>query len=114
MERSVVWAICEVAARKSSTSTIERSASTTRKYVTAVTFTGTLSRVITSWTGIFSVTVRRLTRSMRSIAGTRITRPGPLKGDQSTDAEHHLALVLAQNSHRPAHQYYTQHRKSGD
>ena len=45
--------------------------------MTASTRTGTLSRVITSWGGTFNVTVRSEIRTMRSIAGTSSTRPGP-------------------------------------
>jgi len=32
---------------------------------------------MTSWAGIWSVTVRRLTRTIRSIAGSRKISPGP-------------------------------------
>ena len=54
-----------------------RFGSITRKYTTALTFTDTLSRVITSCGGTSSTTVRRLTRTIRSMgANTRIT-PGP-------------------------------------
>ena len=38
---------------------------------------GTLSRVMISWGGIDSVTVRRLTRTMRSSDGMRTWSPGP-------------------------------------
>src|SRR5215470_5033070 len=75
--RSVVCASCEVANRKLTTSTMARRGSTTRKYSTALTFTETLSRVITSCGGTSMVTVRRSTRSMRSTSGMRYTIPGP-------------------------------------
>ena len=40
---------------------------------------GTLSRVMTSCGGMFSVTVRRSTRTIRSITGISRIRPGPLR-----------------------------------
>src|SRR5687767_12866240 len=58
-------------------SMIEASASTTRKYATASTRAGTLSRVMTSCGGIVCVIVRRDTRTMRSAMGTSSTMPGP-------------------------------------
>src|SRR3954469_3557935 len=58
-------------------STTDASASTTRKYATASTRAGTLSRVITSCGGIACVIVRRVTRTMRSATGMSSTRPGP-------------------------------------
>src|SRR5215216_2253896 len=58
-------------------STTDASASTTRKYATASTRAGTLSRVITSCGGIVCVIVRRVTRTMRSAIGISSTRPGP-------------------------------------
>ena len=62
---------------KFSTSTIASFGSTMRKYATAFTFTGTLSFVITSCGGTFSVTVRRSTLTIRSTIGIRMMRPGP-------------------------------------
>src|SRR5215211_4971355 len=58
-------------------STTDASASTTRKYATASTRAGTLSRVITSCGGIVCVIVRSVTRTIRSATGTSSTRPGP-------------------------------------
>src|SRR4029079_2303650 len=58
-------------------STTDASASTTRKYATASTRAGTLSRVMTSCGGIVCVIVRRVTRTMRSAIGTSNARPGP-------------------------------------
>src|SRR5215211_4196540 len=55
----------------------DASASTTRKYATASTRAGTLSRVMTSCGGIVCVMVRRVTRTMRSAIGISSTRPGP-------------------------------------
>ena len=51
-----------------------------RKYATAFTRTGTLSFVITSCGGTFSVTVRRSTRTILSITGMSRKRPGPFGG----------------------------------
>ena len=62
---------------KFSTCTIASSGFTIRKYATAFTRTGTLSFVITSCGGMFSVIVRRSTRTMRSTTGIRMKRPGP-------------------------------------
>src|SRR5215207_6539871 len=58
-------------------STTDASASTTRKYATASTRAGTLSRVITSCGGIVCVIVRSVTLTMRSAIGMSSTRPGP-------------------------------------
>src|SRR3954471_15347432 len=58
-------------------STTDASASTTRKYATASTRAGTLSRVITSCGGIVCVIVRSVTRTIRSAIGISSTRPGP-------------------------------------
>src|SRR5215217_3812694 len=55
----------------------DASASTTRKYATASTRAGTLSRVITSCGGIVWVIVRNVTLTMRSAIGISSTRPGP-------------------------------------
>src|SRR3990172_8199454 len=55
----------------------EARGSTTRKYTTALTFTVTLSRVITSWGGTSRTTVRRLTRIIRSMGQATMMRPGP-------------------------------------
>ena len=60
------WAIWDVAARYRSTSTTERIGSTTRKYATALTLAGTLSRVMRSWGGMSKVTVRRSTPRSRA------------------------------------------------
>ena len=54
-----------------------------RKYATAFTRTGTLSFVITSCGGTFSVTVRRSTRTILSMIGMSRKRPGPFGGDFS-------------------------------
>jgi hypothetical protein len=59
--RSVVCAICDVATMKFSMCTIAAFGSTMRKYATALTRAGTLSFVITSCGGMFSVIVRRST-----------------------------------------------------
>ena len=61
---------------------------------------GTLSRVMISCAGISSVTVRRLTRTMRSIAGIRKISPGPALAGHAAEAEDDAALVLAQDAHR--------------
>ena len=67
-----------------------------RKYATALTRTGTLSFVITSCGGTFSVTVRRSTFTMRSTIGIRRKMPGPFGVRQEPpEAEDHAALVLA-------------------
>ena len=50
------------------------------KYATALTRTGTLSFVITSCGGTFSVTVRRSTLTFLSMMGRRKIRPGPFGG----------------------------------
>jgi hypothetical protein len=76
-DRSVVCAICEVAAMKFSTCTIAACGSMIRKYATAFTRAGTLSLVMTSCGGMFSVIVRRSTRTIRSTIGIRMNRPGP-------------------------------------
>src|SRR6266852_4494306 len=52
-------------------------ASRTRKKITALTLTDTLSRVITSWGGTSMVMVRRLTFTILSMNGISSTRPGP-------------------------------------
>src|SRR5512135_2479737 len=52
--------------------------SMTRRYTTALTFTDTLSREITSWVGTSSTTVRRSTRTACWMIGTMMTSPGPL------------------------------------
>src|ERR1700735_2397745 len=56
------------------------SRSTTRKYSTALTFTVTLSLVITSCGGMSSVTVRRSIRAIRSSTGITKITPGPRYG----------------------------------
>src|SRR5207302_9898792 len=76
--RSVVCDISEVALRKFSTFTTEACGSTTRKYTTASTVTGTLSRVITSCFSTLMVTTRKSIRTMRSTIGMRKINPGPL------------------------------------
>src|SRR4051812_4453152 len=76
-ERSVVCAFCEVATMKFSTCTIASCGATMRKYATAFTRTGTLSLVITSCGGMFSVIVRRSTFTIRSTIGISRNRPGP-------------------------------------
>jgi hypothetical protein len=85
-----------------STSTTDLTGSMTRKYATALTLAGTLSRVITSWGGISKVTVRRSTRTIRSTSGTSSTTPGPLAPTRRPEAEDDGALVLAQDAHRGA------------
>ena len=77
-----------------------RSGSTTRKYATAFTRTGTLSRVMTSCGGTTSVIVRSSTCTMRSMIGMSRKRPGPFGcAEQPAEPEHHPALVLAQHPH---------------
>src|SRR5882724_6799549 len=76
-DRSVVCAFCEVATMKFSTCTIASFGATMRKYATALTRTGTLSFVITSCGGMFSVIVRRSTFTMRSTTGMSRKSPGP-------------------------------------
>ncbi len=82
-ERSVVCAICDVATMKFSMFTIAAFGSTIRKYATALTRAGTLSFVITSCGGMFSVIVRRSTRTIRSTTGISRNRPGPFGGSSS-------------------------------
>src|SRR3546814_9992824 len=50
----------------------------TRKYRTALTFTETLSREMTSWLGTSMVTTRKSTRTICCTTGTTKIRPGPL------------------------------------
>src|SRR5262245_51919445 len=76
-DRRVVCEIWEVAAMKFSTCTIAAFGSMIRKYATALTLTGTLSFVITSCGGMFSVIVRRSTLTIRSTIGIRKNSPGP-------------------------------------
>ncbi len=67
-----------------------------RKYATALTRTGTLSFVITSCGGTFSVTVRRSTFTIRSTIGISRKMPGPFGvRQQPAEAEDHAPLVLA-------------------
>src|SRR6266436_1603011 len=75
--RNVVCDISEVALRKFSTFTTEACGSTTRKYTTASTVTGTLSRVITSCFSTLIVTTRKSIRTIRSTMGMRKINPGP-------------------------------------
>ncbi len=63
---------------------------------------GTLSRVITSCGGMFSVTVRRSTLTMRSTKRDQEDQPRALLGDQPAEPEDHAALVLAQDPNRGA------------
>src|SRR3982750_867812 len=65
---------------KFSTCTIASFGWTIRKYATAFTRAGTLSFVITSCGGMFSVIVRRSTFTIRSTIGVRKKRPGPFGG----------------------------------
>ena len=100
-ERSVVCAFCEVATMKFSTCTIASFGSTIRKYATAFTRTGTLSFVMTSCGGMFSVIVRRSTFTIRSTIGIRRKRPGPFgSGEQPAEPEDDPALVLARDLDR--------------
>src|SRR5947199_6406466 len=62
---------------KFSTWTIASFGATMRKYATAFTRAGTLSFVITSCGGMFSVIVRRSTFTIRSTTGMSRKRPGP-------------------------------------
>src|SRR5712692_8337463 len=62
---------------KFSTCTIASFGATIRKYATAFTRAGTLSFVITSCGGMFSVIVRRSTLTIRSMIGISRKRPGP-------------------------------------
>src|SRR5438093_4577713 len=75
--RNVVCDISEVALRKFSTFTTAACGSTTRKYTTASTVTGTLSRVITSCRSTLMVTTRKSIRTIRSTIGMRKISPGP-------------------------------------
>src|ERR687893_1102947 len=74
----VVWLIWLVASTWFSTSMTLLFGSTTRKYTTAFTLAGTLSRVITSWGGTSMVTVLRSILTMLSMNGSRMKSPGPL------------------------------------
>src|SRR5947199_2387833 len=68
---------------KFSICTIASFGATIRKYATAFTRTGTLSLVITSCGGMFSVIVRRSTRTIGSTTGIRMKRPGPFGSGSS-------------------------------
>ena len=68
---------------KFSTCTIASSGLTIRKYATAFTRAGTLSFVITSCGGMFSVIVRRSTLTIRSTIGISRKRPGPFGAGSS-------------------------------
>ncbi len=86
---------------KFSTCTIASFGSTMRKYATAFTRTGTLSFVITSCGGMFSVIVRRSTLTIRSTIGISRKRPGPFgSGKQPAEPEDDAALVLARDLDR--------------
>ena len=52
--------------------------STTRKKITALTLTDTLSLVMTSWVGTSIVIVWRFTRIIRCRTGITMMTPGPL------------------------------------
>jgi len=69
--------------------------STTRKYNTALTFTETLSREITSWLGTSSTRVRRSTRTICWMPGTTTRASGGLEAHQQ---EHHATFVLAKDA----------------
>ncbi len=66
-----------VASKGFATWMIARAGSTMRKYTTALTFTDTLSREMTSCVGTSSTTTRRSTLTMRCTSGMRMMRPGP-------------------------------------
>src|SRR6478672_6308613 len=68
---------------KFSICTIASFGATMRKYATALTRTGTLSFVMTSCGGMFSVIVRRSTLTMRSTIGMRMKSPGPFGSGSS-------------------------------
>src|SRR5690625_4538169 len=76
-ERRVVWANCEVATAWFSTAITDLIGSDTLNMTTALTRAVTLSRVMTSWGGMVSVTTRRSTGTSVSSSGSRITIPGP-------------------------------------
>ena len=75
--RKVVCASWLVAIRKFSTWMMALCGSITRKNTTALTFTETLSREITSCGGTSMVTMRRSTRTIFWMPGMRSTSPGP-------------------------------------
>ncbi|MNC94481.1 hypothetical protein D3C83_113460 [compost metagenome] len=73
--------VCEswlVASLKFATWMMASWGSTTRKYTTALTFTETLSRVITSCGGTSNTTMRRSTRTICWTPGTMMISPGPI------------------------------------
>jgi len=73
-----------------------------------LTFTETLSRVITSCGGTSIVIVRRLTFTILSMNGIRSTRPGPVPSPpglkialvRRPKPEDHAPLVLAEDAER--------------
>ena len=79
-----------------------------------MTRTGMLSRVITSWGGTVSVTVRRLTRTIRSIVGTSRISPGPRVSHQPPEPEDHPALVLPEHADGGARGRDSEHREDDD
>ena len=90
----------EVAFKKFSTFTTAATGSMTRKYTTASTVAGTLSRVMTSCLATSMVTTRRSIFTMRSTIGIRKMRPGPFGAEQFAEAEDDAALVFAQDADR--------------
>src|SRR3954447_7797344 len=76
---------------KFSICTIASFGATIRKYATAFTRTGTLSLVITSCGGMFSVIVRRSTRTIRSTTGIRMNSPGPFGSGSSRPSRNTIA-----------------------
>ena len=86
---------------KFSTCTIASFGATMRKYATAFTRTGTLSFVITSCGGMFSVIVRRSTFTIRSTIGNEQEEARALRlRQQPAEPEDDAALVLARDLDR--------------
>ena len=85
---------------KFSTCTIAPSGLTIRKYATAFTRAGTLSFVITSCGGMFSVIVRRSTLTIRSTIGIRMKSPGPFGSGRGGRAGRRCPLVLPRHLDR--------------
>ena len=112
--RSVVCASWLVASRKFSTWMIAFSGSTTRKYSTALTFTETLSRVITSWLGHVEHHDAQADAHHLLHAGNQDHQARPLDLPEAPELEHHAALVLAQDAQRRRREHRQQQHEQAD
>ena len=68
--------------------------------MTALTFTETLSREITSWVGTSRTMVRRSTRTSLLDKGDQDDQSRPLHAREAAKREHHRALILAHDLDR--------------